>query len=310
MKRWILKTTAQRVISWLPWSYRWNELLQKYVTKGLQLRPADFEGKLDCCRTHWEHYQSFSSKAKAAPIAIELGTGWFPIVPVALYLCGAESVTTYDLAPLLRPAALRQTLAFFSEYDRHGRLPARLPGFRPERMDRLRQVLADADSATPAALLAQLNIHTRIGDARSTGLPAGSVDLVFSTVVFEHVPRDVLAGLFTEFRRVSSPHAVMSHYIGLKDQYANFDPSLSPFNFLKYSERQWRWLNNRMIPLTRLRIPEYRRLHVEAGYRIVREVNTSGTMEDLQRIRLAPEFEKYSQSDLLVLFSWLASTPG
>ena len=309
MERWILKTAVQHVISWLPWSHRWNELLQKYVTKGLRLRPSDFEAKLGCCRKHWEHYRTFSRKPKEAPAVLELGTGWFPIVPVGLYLCGAESVTTYDLVPLVRPAGFRQSIELFCEYDQDGRLQAGLPWVLPDRVRQLRQLLPLVGGTSPAELLARLNIHAVIGDARRTGLPSGSVDFVCSTVVFEHIPRDVLAGLFAEFRRISTKDAAMSHYIGLKDQYANFDPSLSPFNFLKYSDRRWRLLNNQMIPLNRLRIPEYRRLHAEAGYRIVKEENASGALDDLRAIRLAPEFQRYTEEDLLVLFSWLASVP-
>ena len=204
MERWILKTAVQHVISWLPWSHRWNELLQKYVTKGLLLRPADFESKVECCRQHWEHYQTFSRKPKEAPIVLELGTGWFPIVPVGLYLCGAESVTTYDLVPLVRSAALRQTLEFFCAYDQDGRLQTSLPRVRPDRMRAVRQLLSSASGAPVASLLARLNIRTVVGDARKTSLPANAVDLVCSTVVFEHISRDILAGLFAEFRRVST----------------------------------------------------------------------------------------------------------
>lgn len=310
MKRWILKTAVQHIISWLPWSHRCNELFQRYVTKGLVLRPADFEAKLLCCRKHWEHYRTFSEEPKEEATAVELGTGPFPIVPVGLYLCGVGSITTYDLVPLIRSAGFRRMLELFCEYDQDRRLQAHVPCVRPERMRCIHQLLDKVNGASPSALLAMLNIRTRIGDARRTGLSAGTVDFVFSNVVLEHIPRIITAGLFSEFRRVATDHSVMSHYIGLKDQYASFDPSISPFNFLSYSERQWRFLNNRMIPLNRLRIPEYRRLHEDAGYRIVKEENTSGIPADLQGISLAPEFQHYSQQDLLVLFSWMVSTPA
>jgi hypothetical protein len=46
-----------------------------------------------------------------------------------------------------------------------------------------------------------------------------------------------------------------------------------------------------------------------AGFEIQKEENTSGSVADLERIQLAPEFKKYSRENLLVLSSWLAATP-
>ena len=83
-----------------------------------------------------------------------------------------------------------------------------------------------------------MGIRLNIGVARATKLPDGSVDLIFSTVVFEHIGADILSGLLTEFRRLASPDAVTSHYVGLADQYASFDRSITPFNCMRYTARQ------------------------------------------------------------------------
>lgn len=309
-KRWIIKTAIQHVISWLPASHKWNELLQRHVTKGLELAPAEFAGKLHCCRKHVEFYQRHSPLVPKEFTALELGTGWFPIVPVGLYLCGASEIWSYDLVPLMRSDTFRRMVERFCQFHDSGELSRILPWVKPERLARLRKMLASTDGRSPESLLNDLNIHARIGDARRTELAAGSVDLVFSTVCFEHISRDVLGGLLAEFRRVCSKNAVMTHYIGLADQFASFDRSITPFNFLRYRENQWRWLNNRMIPLSRLRIPEYRRLVREAGFSIVEEENALGRVEDLRQIPLAPEFQEISEADLLVLFSWLAAKPS
>ena len=307
MSKWLIKTAVQRVVSWLPQSHKWNELLQKHVTKGLDLSSRDFESKLKCCRTHLQSYREISTASKDHFTVLELGTGWFPIVPLGLYLCGASEIWTYDLVPLLRKYTFKRMLYLFCQYDQKGTLKEFLPDVRSDRVANLQNLLEKSDHKTPERLLEGLNIHPIIGDARHTELAIKSIDLVCSTVVFEHVPSEVLTGLFKEFQRVSSYHAVMSHYIGMADQFANFDSSITGFNFLKFSDSAWRWLNNPMIPLTRLRIADYRKLVVDAGYTIIKEDNTCGAIEDLKKIKLAPRFRNHSQEDLLVLFSWIVA---
>jgi hypothetical protein len=64
-----------------------------------------------------------------------------------------------------------------------------------------------------------------------------------------------------------------------------------------------------LVPQSRLRPADYRRIFDQTGWAIVAERNTSGTMDELKKIKLAPEFAEYSVEDLLVLFAWLAARP-
>ena len=242
--------------------------------------------------------------------ALELGTGWFPTVPVGLYLCGASEVWTFDIAPFVRPAQFQQMLGRFEEYDRAGELQKRLPRLRPERMGNLRVVSAAALRQSPAALLEQMNIHFRVRDARQTGLGPASIDLFVSTAVLEYIPRDMLKSILLEFQRIGAAHAVQSHYLNLRDKYSYFDASITPFNYLKYPGTTWKYLNSPLTWQNRLRISDYSALFAETGYRIIHERNTAGNKEELRKVRLAPEFQHYPAEDLLVLFSWLVARPA
>ena len=229
-------------------------------------------------------------------------------MPVALYLSGADAVWTFDIAPLLRRARVERMLRMFAEYDERGELSRWLPDARPERLAKLRSVLGAADAdASAESLLAALNIHAQVRDARQTGLPDHSIDLFVSTSVLEYVPLPALADLLVEFRRVATPGAVMSHFINLLDEFCHFDRSITPFNFLKYSEAQWRWRDSPLLRKNRLRISDYRCAFANAGWPVCEEKNENGSLEALRRIRLAPEFQKYSEADLLVIRSWLTS---
>ncbi|MBL9213334.1 MAG: class I SAM-dependent methyltransferase [Opitutaceae bacterium] len=310
MGNWKLKSAVHRTLSWLPHSHRWNALLQRHVTRGYFASAATFEAKLGCCRRHLSHLRRFGGRPAGGFAALELGTGSWPIVPIGLFLCGADRIWSYDLVPVLEPATLRHTLGQFAAAIHAGSLPRLLPELQPDRLAQLTAVIARAGPETPAEVLSHLNIHVRIGDARHTDLPAGAVPLVFSTVVFEHIPRTVLAGLLTEFRRVLTPDGVMSHQIGLADQFASFDRSITPYNFLRYTERQWRWLNSPMIPQTRLRLADHRALYRENGFDVVHEENVTGSAADLRSVPLAPQFRTHAFDDLLALYSWLVGRPS
>ena len=114
----------------------------------------------------------------------------------------------------------------------------------------------------------RLGIELLLTDARRIDLPAGHVDLFVSNNTLEHIPKDVLVGIFREFRRVGRRDSVMAHHIDLSDHYAGFDPSITVYNFLRFSERRWRLFNNRLHYQNRLRISDYRCIHVEAGWEL------------------------------------------
>jgi hypothetical protein len=101
----------------------------------------------------------------------------------------------------------------------------------------------------------------------------------------------------------------MSHRLNLVDQYSYFDQSITAFNFLRFTEREWGWLDSPLTSQNRLRIGDYRNCFREAGFEIIREENVSGAAEDLARVKLASEFQQMSRADLLVLHSYIAARP-
>ena len=120
----------------------------------------------------------------------------------------------------------------------------------------------------------------------------------------------MLKAILLEFKRIGSAQSVQSHYVNLRDQFSYFDSTITPFNYLKYSAKQWRFLNSPLIWQNRLRISDYRALFAETGYQLIRESNTSGNVEELRKVPLASEFQHYALEDLLVLISWLVAIPA
>jgi hypothetical protein len=102
----------------------------------------------------------------------------------------------------------------------------------------------------------------------------------------------------------------MSHEVDMSDEYSYFDSSITAFNFLRFSDRAWRLINNPLIPLNRLRVSDFQECFREAGFAVVEEVATRGDAEALARIRLAPRFVRYDPIDLQVIKSWFVARPN
>jgi hypothetical protein len=307
MPNWLLKSAIQRVISILPHRQRWNELFQTLGTRSLDLTAAKFESRLEHTRRHLDNFVLTQSGSVRQFTAFELGTGWFPTMVIGMYVRGAGPIWTVDIDTLLRSARLELVLRFFCDYDDRKELDKHLPGIHHDRMQQLREALSFVGRESPEAVLERMNIRVMVRDAQDTGLPENSVDLFFSTGVLEYIPKPVLEGIFAEFRRIGTARAAMSHWISMVDQFSYFDRSITPFNYMRYTANQWRYLNSPMIWQNRLRISDYRELMTNGGFEIVHEEDEPGSASDLDRIRLAPQFQHYSREDLLVLKSWITA---
>lgn len=311
MPSWLLKAATQRLIGLLPNPHYWNGLIQTRIARSIKLPSDQFLEKLSACQAHLAHLRRFRREMPEEFAAVELGTGWFPVVPIGLFLCGASKIWTWDVAAHLQIEHVRFVLNSFLRLDAAGELERRLPGLVRERIDEMRKIGAAAPTMDLTKLLEQLNIRYRIGDATCTGLPPRSIDLITSLGVLEYLSAEALPAMLRELRRISVTDAVMSHWIAVDDQYAHYDRTITPYNFLKFSDRTWRWINNPIIPLNRLRVSDYRRALGDAGFRITEEtVTLRGDPADLATIPLAPRFRAYQREDLLVLRAWLAATPA
>src|SRR6476659_8385123 len=106
MPHWLIKAALHRGVSWLPGRQALNELFRRYVTRSLELSPDRFEQRLDFCRWHWENFRKIQPDRAHDFTAVEVGTGWYPVLPLCLYLHGAKSVWTYDIEPLVTAIGL------------------------------------------------------------------------------------------------------------------------------------------------------------------------------------------------------------
>lgn len=262
---WRVKALVQKMLATLPGGKSVNYLLQRSVGGFRSFRIDD---KLRQAARLLELLAEAGIDV-AGKTSVEIGTGWVPVVPVYLYLMGAERCVGYDVNWYLKGALLRQALDQLG--DHLDEIVAGHPSCENEIRRRWRRLAA---ARGVSDVLQTLGFDYRApADARQTGLGDGSVDVVFSNAVLEHVPSEVIEGLFHEARRVLNPAGgVMVHRVDPGDHFRSFDRSITQINFLRYSPRRWRfWGQNDLHYQNRLRAPQYRRMAERAGFAIVVE---------------------------------------
>src|SRR5207245_10558273 len=80
----------------------------------------------------------------------------------------------------------------------------------------------------------------------------------------------------------------MSCRIDYTDHYSHFDKSISPYNFLQYSDKAWALFNPPLHYQNRLRHRDYLDLLRAAGFAVVEEQCREGTEADLQTRERGP----------------------
>jgi len=289
MKKWVQKAIVQKTISYLPFSNKLNFFFQKYVTRGVNLSDEFFTDRLDHAREHMGAYKKLTGNAIPAS-CLEIGTGWYPIVPVCFFLAGSDNIYSVDIAFHTNKERIRATLEKLDHSFHSGQLEAYF-GVLPERLATLENILGRYDSLSLNEILQNLHFTYLVEDARRLSLPDHSIDLINSNNTFEHIYPDILIPILREFKRVARQvGGVQSHFIDMSDHFAHFDQSISIYNFLQFSDRRWKWIDNSVQPQNRMRIYDYRKIYSDLSIPFTVESFRPGNPEQLALIRLADRF--------------------
>jgi SAM-dependent methyltransferase len=304
---WRVKGLIQKVLSQLPGGQRINSLLQQQLG-GLTSVDKNIDSKV---RADWlvlvDHLKRLQWPLDGCRY-VEIGTGWYPTLPVCFYLVGAAKCYTYDLSRLLDVGLTQRLLV---------RLEMHLPEISAktgvgerllrERLENLRAAKGLDDFYSRSGI----EYHAP-ADATATTLRTGGVDIVFSNSVLEHVTKEALDALMHETRRILRPGGLAVHSVNCGDHYAYFDRTVSPINYLRYTESQWRLWNNDLQYQNRLRPDDFLASAQRAGLELVLNMQRPRaellSKFDLQSI--APEFRHYSREQLCTTsVDFVARTP-
>jgi SAM-dependent methyltransferase len=299
MMNWRLKGTIQKVLGVVPGGDTLHYHLQRRFG-GLR----DFTAELTTKVEDWTLMIGHLASA-GIPVAgtrfVEMGTGWYPTFPFSLYLGGAARVDTIDLNRYLRPEltleAARTLGGMLDTIAGHAKRPLAEVEAAHRALVRALEGGASLEQATGDVVR-----YRAPGDAAATGLPAESVDVVFSNSVLEHVPGEVIERCFTEARRILAPGGVVFHSVNCGDHYAYVDKTINQLNYLRYSDDEWKVWNNRFLYQNRLRAKDFTDMAREAGFTIALDTSRPHPtrLAQLAEIPVHPRFARYDEAQLAI----------
>jgi len=304
--KWIAKALVQKTISFLPQRERLNLFFQRNVTRGVALTDEHLRYKLTHARDHLAYFRKYGAPGPEKLI-FELGTGWYPVVPLAFYLTDAGRVYSADLQEWLSKEGQLTTIRKLKAWREAGQLDEYLPDINEEKWAVLLDILARPAAFDREGINTRIGLQTWIGDASRSELADDSVDFICSNNTFEHIFPAALRGILVEFLRIGRPDGVMSHFIDLSDHFAHFDRSLTIYNFLRFSPRQWSLIDNRIQPQNRWRWKDYLALYAELGAPVSETEIRPGDLSALAQVPLHASYAAYSPAELAISHGYIVS---
>jgi len=302
--RWLAKAALQRGLGLLPQGERLNYVFQRRVLRSLPAGESVFRRKFARALQHLGAYEEHGPGTPAEEACFyEFGAGWDLAIPLSYAALGVGRQVLVDIRPSVRVELVNDSLAAFD------RLWEELAAEAGRQLRRLGEPIGSPEELEERFGIAYLAPR----DARTTGLAAETVDFVSSTDTCEHIPAGDLAAIFHESRRLLRPGGAFSCRIDLQDHYSYFDPSLSRYNFLRFSDRVWSLVNSPLHNQNRLRSHDYLRLVREAGFEVVAERPSAPSeqgLEELRALPLASRFRRYTPEELgVTILSFVARRP-
>jgi len=299
---WRFKALVQTLVSWLPepvGQYLYYRL-QRLTPTFRNLTPRLLRASVETASRLVD--SGFSLRGK---VFLEVGTGRAPIIALGFWLMGAARTLTIDLNRYVRDDLTREALAYIR------RNPDEVREIFRGHLDeaRLSRLLEDQDYSAERLMKAASIEYLAPADASDLAMADHSVDFHTSYTVLEHVPGSAIKAILKEGGRLVRPGGAFIHLVDYSDHFSHGDPSIGPLNFLRYSQRVWRWYaGNRFMYMNRLRHDEMRQLFVEAGHRVLQEevMQLSDMSRQLRdgELRLDAEFASMSTDILTIGSCW------
>lgn len=305
--KWIAKLLVQKAISYMPYSLRINYFFQKHITRGAVLNDIYFAYKIKHAADHIRFFQEFhTSKSTENKIIFELGTGWYPIVPIAFFLCGARTIYTSDLYPWLTAGNVLKTIQAFIVWHEKGEPNFPLPMAQAEKWAVLYQ-LVKSKPQNLESLLAAMHIKYMTTQADIDNIPAGNTDMVCSNNTLEHIEEQHLVRIINFMAHQLCANGISSHFIDMTDHFSHSDVSISHYNFLKFKHWQWKLMDNTLQMQNRLRLKQYLKIFQESGFQQIHIETETGNLQWLKQNKLAYPFSEMKQEDVAITHAYVVS---
>ncbi len=239
---------------------------------------------------------------------LEVGTGRRINTILAFWLLGADKVITVDLNLYLKEELVKADLNYIA------RNQSEIKSLFGDIIfnDRLNILLEFIQSSYSLRdLLKFLNIeYIAPSDASHLNLPDNYVDFHTSYTVLEHIPPEIIKAILKEGKRILKQDGLFVHCIDYSDHFSHSDKSLSPINFLQFSDDEWHKIaGNRYMYMNRLRHDDFINLFQNLNCKtLIEELSIDqDLLKYLCNMRLAFKFTSKDEHILATKEAWIVS---
>jgi SAM-dependent methyltransferase len=277
-------------MSFIPGSEKIGFLLSRYLTKNLSPNNDRFLLKIKEGYNHYLNFKNYNQLNVNTFNYYEFGAGWTLTIPILISRLGFK-VICIDIKKLIKPDLVRDSLSKF-HLNRES-IPELMKPL-PKELIEGNNIIGDLENKFSINYLAPK-------DARNTGFEAEYFDFIASTLVLNFIPTVDVIKIIGESFRILKVGGVMSVTIDYQDNWSYIDTGISGYNFLKYSEKEWKMYNPSVHYQNRLRHNDYLKIFEEAGFKIVKNKFRSPDANDievLKKLKIDNSFSEYSTEDL------------
>ena len=308
---WKFKALIQNLTSMLPdeLSYQTYYALQRRFGALRQVNPTT---RLKAGIEAWKRI-GLQGHSPLNKVFFEVGTGRIPIVPLSYWLMGAKRTITVDLNPYLKEDLTFESVKWMAEnQDQVFKFFGAL--LNQERFE----ILLNWFTKSGFEMLDFLDLcqihYMAPCDATKTGLLEKTIDYHTSYTVLEHIPPEVLMGIFREGNRLVKDSGLFVHKIDYSDHFSHSDKNISAINFLSYDERQWkRWAGNRYMYMNRLRHDDFFELFNSLGFNLLAvEPHENPRLDSILNdpaFELDHRFRQKTRQSLRCTGAWFVASP-
>ena len=301
----LIKCAVQHVLSNIPKGERINLWLQINGMKNLPVSETEYKNKTDIAKKHIEYYKKFNLEGNqdiSKITSFEFGAGFDLIAPLLFSHYGLKDIYCVDIEDKSSVFLVDNILKRFSKDKDISRM--NLINYEGTEFlnKEFKSVLKD-----------KYSIHYKAPmDAAKTNFENNSIDLISTNATFEHIPKNDIVRILKEAYRVLKPGGVFSNAIDYKDHWAYTDNRLSFYNFLKHSDKKWKYFNPALNYQNRLRHKEHIELFESAGFKVklnLPELPSEKDKVDLSKLEINEYYKNnFTFEELSVLSSFIVLT--
>ena len=308
MEKWKIKSVFSKALQIIPLGDRLYYFIQKNITKSVWVNNESFKRYfVDKVIKHLTQINKHGKISLETAAFFEFGAGWDLLAPIGICLVGGvKRYVTVDINAYIRPELIKNTLKLYAENEEYIYKVCEENGIAvSDSMQRVRVLLNGFDERNLFNYIKDnLGIeYMTQSDAGHTLFEDGKFDYIITNVTLEHIPREAINSIFAECRRILKSNGMMSHTIDCQDHYSYYDKSITVYNYLQFSNKEWQKYNTAGHFQNRLRTNDYRQLFEENGFSCIEVLYKNPTEDDrraLNTIQIADEYKEYSEDDLLI----------